>query len=407
MKNVIIAGAAPNTGNLGVSALCRSAISELKKRDAELSLTALCYGDDFIDDGYQIDDKNFCGLMGVSNGKKLYKSNHYRNIELACKLGGSWNKRADSFLNSSAVLDISGGDSFTDLYGRRRFNGVFFPKKIAMKNNIPLILMPQTLGPFIRKSSVDKVIDVLKYSQLSYFRDSQSFKYAKDLMGRGFDSTRIKLGVDMAFLLKPNAGFCCSLEDEIGINVSGLLYNNQSKKDGFNIKADYKSVLVQFIEKLCKEATGGIVLIPHVISQYSNECDYKASIALKESLSAKYQDRVRVQVVDKDYDETVAKKIISNLEWFCGMRMHSTIAALSTCVPVANIAYSDKSYGVFETVGQEKMVFDARYLTTERIVDLLLDSWRRRDEIKGQLLQRVPEVKLKAQEQIKDIYKRI
>ncbi|EAR59934.1 polysaccharide pyruvyl transferase family protein [Neptuniibacter caesariensis] len=401
MKNVIVAGCAPNTGNLGVSALCRATVMGVYERKQGINATILSYGDIYEKRGYEVREGQFCTVMGVSNGKRFYKNNHYLNIYLSAKCNGLWNERAKTFLDANAVLDISGGDSFTDIYGDRRFNGIFYPKKIALENSKPLVLLPQTLGPFCKKESLEKVRYVLEKVSLAYFRDERSFEYAKEILGESFDPKRIKKGVDVAFLLEKDEGYKPKIDARIGINVSGLVYNN--KPERFGIKLDYKRLLMEFIKEVCETTSENIVLVPHVVSEYSNECDYKAACDLKESLNVKYKDRVSIVEVDDNYNESMAKQVISQLEWFCGMRMHSTIAALSTCVPVVNIAYSDKSIGVFETVNQGHMVLDARVMNLKDLLVGLLDSWKIRSMTKQQLLSRVPCVMEKAEQQMNDI----
>ena len=49
------------------------------------------------------------------------------------------------------VSDIGGGDSFTDLYGPRRAIVLSFVKLLALLLGRPLILSPQTIGPFNRR----------------------------------------------------------------------------------------------------------------------------------------------------------------------------------------------------------------------------------------------------------------
>ena len=56
-------------------------------------------------------------------------------------------------------------------------------------------------------------------------------------------------------------------------------------------------------------------------------------------------------MLSPDLDASEVKWCISKLDWFVGSRMHATIAALSSGVPCAAIAYSRKFRGVFATLG--------------------------------------------------------
>ena len=48
------------------------------------------------------------------------------------------------------VLDISAGDSFADIYGARRFLFNVIAKSVVVLARRPLVMSPQTLGPFQR-----------------------------------------------------------------------------------------------------------------------------------------------------------------------------------------------------------------------------------------------------------------
>jgi polysaccharide pyruvyl transferase WcaK-like protein len=94
------------------------------------------------------------------------------------------------------------------------------------------------------------------------------------------------------------------------------------------------------------------------------------------------------------------KWIIARLDWVCSARLHCAIAALSSAVPAAAIAYSDKAIGVFETCGQREAVADPRVLTTEELVERLWQLWCGRMAAQRAIAQRLPEVAARCREQI-------
>ena len=55
MNNIIIAGAAPDTGNLGVSALCHSIVTGLRKFRPNTEIDVLFHGNGFKPNAYTID----------------------------------------------------------------------------------------------------------------------------------------------------------------------------------------------------------------------------------------------------------------------------------------------------------------------------------------------------------------
>jgi polysaccharide pyruvyl transferase WcaK-like protein len=106
-----------------------------------------------------------------------------------------------------------------------------------------------------------------------------------------------------------------------------------------------------------------------------------------------------VTITSRDLDEREVKWVISKLDWFCGTRMHSTIAALSSGVPTASVAYSDKTRGVFDTCGVGDQVIDPRSLQTRDVVERLSACWAGRAETAQILASSIQRVKALATEQ--------
>ena len=188
----------------------------------------------------------------------------------------------------------------------------------------------------------------------------------------------------------------------VGFNVSGLIGRSpETGREHYGFKADYRAVLLGFFTELLSTTDSRVVLIPHVMSPYSEESDSLASQWVIDALPREYADRIRMSSVDLDQCEV--KWLISKMDWFCGTRMHATIAALSSEVPTATISYSDKALGVFESCGQGGEVFDPRVLGSNVIVEALIDAFHRRVEVKASLTNSIGRVRAQASSQMDEI----
>ena len=83
---------------------------------------------------------------------------HHR-YSLKCILKGVVSKKyrsADALWSGKYdfIIDIGEGDSFTDIYGFKRFFALWLTKVIVINRNIPLIIAPQTIGPFRNKFTI-------------------------------------------------------------------------------------------------------------------------------------------------------------------------------------------------------------------------------------------------------------
>lgn len=415
-NRIILAGAAPDTKNLGVSALNHATISNLNRylNNAEFSVldNGLCIR---LSEIYSLfSDPIAVQLYGSRHSKRFYQNENLTNIRVCCKYGGFFNPIAKNILKSKAIIDISGGDSFTDLYGEWRFNAITLPKLIAIENNIPLLLLPQTYGPYNSPKCKLKASEIAKRAQYAWARDTGSFEELKQLLGEDFDKSKHFEGVDVAFLLESYppkiipenlVKFLNKEEPVIGINISGLIYNNiDNSKKQYNFKADYSCVINKLIRKLLTNSKVNICLIPHVLVDEAHyESDLKACKNTISDLKLNQAEEERITIVENNYNQCEIKWIISQMDWFCGTRMHSTIAALSTGVPTCAIAYSLKTLRVFKTCHQETQVIDPRILSTNDTVDNLWNCWLESEKTKATLQLNLPTVLNKAENQFRQI----
>ena len=160
--------------------------------------------------------------------------------------------------------------------------------------------------------------------------------------------------------------------------------------------------MLELVTRLVKEFDVSVSLVPHVLVPKDNvESDARACEALREQLTAGV--KARVEVLPDTLNEAEVKGYIASFDWFAGMRMHATIAALSSAVPTVNFAYSGKALGVFETVEQGASVFDARNLNQDDLVSGALAHYRNRTVIADRLHHRLKAVQSRAYAQMQDI----
>jgi colanic acid/amylovoran biosynthesis protein len=385
-NQTVIFGAAQDTGNLGVTALSQSIVMGLWSRGIRNAVVFDHGRGQRMSSIRTAAEPITFRTQGAIGGMRLYRAENLTRAVAENRLGLTANPIVRTIRNSAAVLDISGGDSFSDIYGKRRFVAVTQPKHLAIRAGVPLILMPQTYGPFEDKARRSEAADILRRSQLAFARDERSFRLMRDLLGSNFDLSRHQCGVDVAFALPisepaeaPRNEFLEWKSRQKGLvagfNVSGLLFNSPGEAmRQFGLKTDFRSLAMTFARRLLQETTASLVLMPHVLSRPgSMESDEDAVRAVQKELQARFGDRIFIPAVADSATE--AKWYISQLDWFTGARMHATIAALSSGVPALALAYSGKMHGVFESCGQGHSVADLRVLSSEAtVVDVMFAS---------------------------------
>ena len=366
------------------------------------------------------DPRSTAKSVAAVRSKRFYSSSNLDLAVIAANLWPALHPLSRRVARSAAFLDVTGGDSFTDLYGQNRFLAGCQRKRLALNCSIPLILLPQTYGPFKDRGNQKLASDLAQRADSCWARDAHSFALLREMLGQEFNPERHRCGVDLAFGLEPRNS-CEALSHElralleadrtncplVGLNVSGLIYNDSTKAGSrYRFKADYRALLQQFVSWLLNTTNASVVLVPHVMSSPGHyESDAGACEELVLALSEKHASRVLVS--PRTLDQCQVKWLIAQTDWFCGTRMHSTIAALSSGVPTATVSYSDKAEGVFETCGQGQQVIDPRVLDTHEVVERLQHSFKSRDAAKDSLAKHLPAVKATTAEQMNAVAERI
>lgn len=364
MISIGILGAPINNKNLGCQALTYSLINMLEKVGYGLDLTFKYYIFEEKPD-VKLDEK-FCDRIHLQH-ENLFsvRFGNYRDLFRRIR---RWkeNRNMESIVHNCAfVIDLTEGDSFTDIYGRPRFIS-----QTAMKEMVetikPLILGSQTYGPFKDPSNENRAADVIKKATAVFTRDRISEKYVKKISG--VDPI---LTCDLAFRLpyKSRSSEKTGSARRIGFNVSGLLVSD--KKEGtateFTLKTNYDEFVKRVLDYLISHQYE-VYLIGHVAA------DYTVNKILKE----KYPSVILAPEFDNPMD---AKSYISSMDLFIGSRMHATIAALTSNTPVVPVAYSRKFTGLFENVDYP-YIADLQTEDTNEAVQAVIDRIENYDETK-------------------------
>jgi len=299
------------------------------------------------------------------------------------------------------VVAISGGDSFSDIYGLERLLYVSLPQILALWSGKRLILLPQTLGPF--KSRLARAIAkyIMRRAELVCSRDHAGVKLGTQMLGSNARGVKVRFCYDVGFALDPmpppqvdvvGLGFSPKPASVlVGLNVSGLLFmGGYTRRNMFGLKVEYPKLVYDLINFLVEQKKAKVLLVPHVFGQH-DESDARVCAGLYEALKDQYPGRIGW--LRGSYDQSEIKHVISLCDFFIGARMHACIAAASQNVPVIPMAYSDKFAGVMQSIGVAANVVDLRKLNEEEIFSIIDRAFTNRAQIRQQLAQTMPHVK--------------
>lgn len=351
-------------------------------------------------------------LVNIRFSKRFYHRNNIAYLlclALCLRLVPSRKRRINlsrrnSVLKAIQEADIigslAGGDSFSDIYGLRRLVYVVLPQILVQLLGKPLVLLPQTLGPFNGALAKFVARTIVRHSKAVFTRDPRGVEAIHELAGRAH--RQAAFGHDMGFALEPGIRaerIPSSLTDGdrsvplVGLNVSGLLYNGEyTRSNMFGIRADYRALVHDIIDNLIRKRTARVLLVPHV---FGTGEDSESDVIACRKIFDEVDDslKARLHIVDMDYDQHEMKALIGRCDFFIGSRMHACIAALSQCVPAVGLAYSGKFRGVFESVGMEELVTDIRECDEHAAAAAVAQAYQRRGELRATLEANIPSVR--------------
>lgn len=283
--------------------------------------------------------------------------------------GGCWRVMGEQ----DCVIDIGAGDSFADIYGPTRFFFLWLTKMISIARGTPLLLAPQTIGPFTKPAYRPFAKVAMEGAYAVVARDHASLDFLNDIApkARGVLSADVALALPYDDESAKRGGKVA----RVGVNVSGLLFNEaESGKNHFGLDANYADLTRQLIAELIRRPDTEPHLIVHVRSPIGG-WDDDADVANR--LMREFPQAIRAP----DFvGPCEAKSYISGLDFLVAGRMHACIAALSSGVPVAPVAYSRKFSGLFEMLGYPWMV-PVRGMGTEEALAYVVDCLERRGEL--------------------------
>ncbi len=413
---ICLLGASFDTGNMGVSALAESSIKIILNRwpDAEIVLPGDYKSQQHCLSlaGKEICIRNF----PLSVSKNIFLPYHFLRFTfyglLARILPSSGfkdtlmkrNPYFKELFGIDLVVDITGGDSFSDIYGFRRFFLGFLCKWLIIFLRKKLILLPQTYGPFKRPITKMMARYIVTHADLVYSRDRTGVEYIKNLLNNHTDNGKVRFVPDVAFVLdarKPEHLKIDSLIERrtketvvVGFNISGLLFNGGYTRDNmFGLKISYSSLVYEIIDLFIQHENVVVILIPHVFPPigYEVESDSIACVKVYESIKGKYKNRIFLPQGEFSHNEV--KYIIGLCDFFIGSRMHSCIAAMSQCIPTVGVAYSRKFQGVFESLDLGDNVANARSCDEREILKKIKTVFENKDQVRKHLVSVIPQVK--------------
>lgn len=241
--------------------------------------------------------------------------------------------------NFDVVLDTGAGDSFTDAYGLKRLAIMTYVQRTAHRLGIPIVLGPQTIGPFssafgraLARANLARAASVIA-------RDSVS-GHAAEQLGRAPDV----VATDVVFALPRQS---VTKTRDVVLNVSGLLWSKNPHIDHIAYRAAVHTTI-----RGLRQAGRDLTLLAHVVGP---DVPMNALAALDNDtpvlsmLRREYSHHGLEFVAPKSLVE--ARQVVGSAQIVLASRMHACLNAISMGTPAIALAYSRKFAPLMEDLG--------------------------------------------------------
>ena len=345
---------------------------------ANLGLAALAYSTAAIVDQLVPADAELV-FFSINSDEALEEMRTTLHLTRPIRAVPFWHKRPVALARSireisrcDVVVDLTGGDSFSDIYGGKRLLRKLFHKQLVLATRTPLVLGPQTYGPLRRRAWAPWYRHVVARAALVASRDELSTRFLASLTARP-----VHTSTDVAVLL-PWDRLQRQSGTRVAFNVSGLLWSGgYTGSNQFSLATDYRAYCRGVVQGLLADGYD-VHLVPHVLTR-AWEGGVEDDVAAAKELM---RDHPSCTLAPPFTNPVAAKSHIATADVFIGSRMHATIAAFTAGVPTVPVAYSRKFAGFFGNVGYPVLVdlaVDDTDTAVERTLDLVKDRDRLRE----------------------------
>ena len=368
MRNIIITGG--ELFNKGAQAMVFITVHELKKRYPDHDIYVLSE----LDLERPEKEKNkyafkFTGWYPI----KFARAQSNWMLHLMCKLRNKkeYTDVCELYSNCDLTVDISGyalGSNWSYATCNRYLDHLEFAKAF----NIPVYLMPQSIGPFDFAGEKAQELDARTKQLLSGVKticarektgyEELHSKYRLDNVVLSNDLVLNNKGVDLKNIFNSVPDFVIPeiKDNSVGIVPNGMLLSVKDKKSVLDM---YRDIVSRLLEKGYQ-----VYILSHssVDAELCREIFNMCQIVNK------------VVLLEDDFSCLEFDELVKCFEFIVASRFHSIVHAYKNGIPCVALGWAIKYYKLMKLLKQEQYCFDMREtVDVNRIIekiDVISDS---------------------------------
>lgn len=358
-KNVLIVGA--NFENKGAQSMLFVTVDELKKRIPECTVYFASY--EAFDESkyafkkvfYSEDAKNIA--LGKNSTKLRIKCTVKDVIKFV--IGKHNNLFRFNELNKiikkiDLIIDVSGfnvGKQWSTQIQEAYLNNI----RIAKKFNIPMIMMPQSFGPFDypenKQFLLKEIEELLRYPKIIFAREIEGYQS----LIREFKLGNVRLSMDMVLqsggvdinniYRVPQLLKCETNLPQIHANSVAVIPNAKCFSHGD------KDKIIRIYEELITYLTtaGKKVYILRHSEKDAAVCQLLADI---------FSNNINVQLLEEELSCIEYDELVKKFDFILCSRYHGAVHAYRNGIPCVLLGWADKYKELAHNLNQDQFVFD-------------------------------------------------
>lgn len=379
-----------NFTNKGAQSMLLITIYELKRRFENCDIWVLplddvnCYDRENLKFHMIRNHPDLFKMDGTNWSRwRLYVKNVLRFLLKKNYIFSELKNYEDIMKGIDCIIDISGyclSSQFSIAYNQQLLNTISEGKKY----NIPVVLMPQSFGPFLYEDNefTNKVKELLSYPSLLFAREQEGYNYLTKM----FNLDNVELSTDLVLQNK-------------GIELD-YIFKNEIKKTTWDNINNEKSVAVipNSMNTQHSEASTVIDIYVSIIQKLIDSKKkvyiiYHSSLdkELCDKIYERYSNNSSVVYINQDLECYEYDEIVKQFRFIVASRYHSIVHAYKNTIPCIILGWATKYYELAKLFDQEQYVFDVRDLVNKQelersIIELCGKADLERQKIKEKLL---------------------
>lgn len=296
---------------------------------------------------------------------------------------------ADAFFRDvDLMIDVSGfalGSAWNEYENEAYLNKIMCAKHY----NIPMIIMPQSFGPFnypneYRRRLLKKIKKYLSYPIVVFAREKRGF----DMLVEDFHLQNVQNHCDMVLNNK-------------GIDLNSI-YINVPKTKKIQIKSNSVAFMPSSTAANAKNDAQMFALYKHIVStlvslQKNVYLMYHSNIDkdITEELANSFGECNQVFYLSEELNSNDFSDLIETFDYAISSRYHAIVHAYKKGVPCLTIGWADKYFELLSMFNQERYLFDVHSIPSEKCIDeAIVDldgSWRRESLVINEIVRKAQE----------------